>query len=113
MRSIFFKKLTAAFGGNLKKIVCGGAPIRPEIGKFFGDIGIWVIGGYGITECSPLVSVNDESANDYHTVGRRLPCLEWRVDEPNEEGIGEISVKGDVVMLGYYKQPDKTRRSAS
>ena len=108
MRSIFFKKLTAAFGGNLKKIVCGGAPIRPEIGKFFGDIGIWVIGGYGITECSPLVSVNDESANDYHTVGRRLPCLEWRVDEPNEEGIGEISVKGDVVMLGYYKQPDKT-----
>ncbi len=108
MRPIFFKKLTAAFGGNLKKIVCGGAPIRPEIGKFFGDIGIWVIGGYGITECSPLVSVNDEKANDYNTVGRRLPCLSWRVDEPNEEGIGEICVKGDVVMLGYYKQPEKT-----
>ncbi len=108
MRKVFFKQITDAFGGNLKKIVCGGAPIRPEIGKFFGDIGIWVIGGYGITECSPLVSVNDEQANDYNTVGRRLPCLEWRVDAPNEEGIGEIQVKGDVVMLGYYKQPEKT-----
>ncbi len=108
MRSVFFKKITDAFGGNLRKIVCGGAPIRPEIGKFFGDIGIWVIGGYGITECSPLVSVNDEQANDYNTVGRRLPCLEWRVYEPNEEGIGEIQVKGDVVMMGYYKQPEKT-----
>jgi long-chain acyl-CoA synthetase len=108
MRGVFFKQITDSFGGNLKKIVCGGAPIRPEIGKFFGDIGIWVIGGYGITDCSPLVSVNDESANDYHTVGRRLPCIEWRVSDPNEEGIGEIQVKGDVVMLGYYKQPEKT-----
>ncbi len=108
MRPVFFKKIIEPFGGNLKKIVCGGAPIRPEIGQFFGDIGIWVIGGYGITECSPLVSVNDESANDYKTVGRRLPCLQWKVDEPNEEGIGEILVKGDVVMLGYYKQPEKT-----
>jgi len=108
MRKVFFKQITDAFGGNLTKIVCGGAPIRPEIGKFFGDIGIWVIGGYGITECSPLVSVNDELANDYHTVGRRLPCLSWRIDQPNEEGIGEIQVKGDVVMLGYYKQPEKT-----
>ncbi len=108
MRKVFFKQITDAFGGNLRKIVCGGAPIRPEIGKFFGDIGIWVIGGYGITECSPLVSVNDEKANDYNTVGRRLPCLEWRVDAPNEEGIGEIAVKGDVVMMGYYKQPEKT-----
>lgn len=108
MRGIFFKKILENFGGNLKKIVCGGAPIRPEIGKFFGDIGIWVIGGYGITECSPLVSVNDESANDYNTVGRRLPCLQWKVENPNSEGIGEICVKGDVVMLGYYKQPEKT-----
>ncbi len=108
MRTVFFKKITDAFGGNLRKIVCGGAPIRPEIGKFFGDIGIWVIGGYGITECSPLVSVNDELANDYATVGRRLPCLQWRIDRPNEEGIGEIQTKGDVVMMGYYKQPEKT-----
>ena len=108
LRPKLFGEIRNVFGGNLKKIVCGGAPIRPEIGKFFGDIGISMTGGYGITECSPLVCVNDENCNDYHTVGHKLPCLEWKISEPNEEGIGEITVKGDVVMKGYYKQPEKT-----
>lgn len=108
LRPKLFKELHDLFGGNLRKIVCGGAPIRPEMGEFFNDIGIPMTGGYGITECSPLVSVNDESSNDFNTAGHRLACLQWRIDEPNEEGIGEIAVKGDVVMLGYYKMPDKT-----
>ncbi len=107
-RKKIFAQIHENFGGNLRKIVCGGAPIRPEIGQFFDDIGIALIGGYGITECSPLVSVNDESFLSYDTVGFRLPCLEWRIDSPNEEGIGEICVKGDVVMLGYYKKPEQT-----
>ncbi len=107
-RKKLFKDVHEVFGGNLRKIVCGGAPIRPEIGEFFNDIGIALVGGYGITECSPLVSVNDESFMSYDTVGFRLPCLDWRIDEPNEEGIGEICVKGDVVMLGYYNNPEKT-----
>lgn len=108
LRPKLFAELHNLFGGKLRKIVCGGAPIRPEMGEFFNDIGIPMTGGYGITECSPLVSVNDESSNDFHTAGRRLACLQWRIDEPNEEGIGEIAVKGDVVMLGYYKMPEKT-----
>ncbi len=108
LRPKLFKELHDLFGGNLRKIVCGGAPIRPEMGEFFNDIGIPMTGGYGITECSPLVSVNDESSNDFNTAGHHLACLQWRIDEPNEEGIGEIAVKGDVVMLGYYKMPDKT-----
>ncbi len=108
LRKTLFKSIHEAFGGRLRKIVCGGAPIRPEIGKFFDDIGISLINGYGITECSPLVSVNHDQFNDYRTVGIRLPCIEWKVDNPNQEGIGEICVKGDVVMLGYYKQPEKT-----
>ncbi len=107
-RKKLFKDVHEVFGGNLRKIVCGGAPIRPEIGEFFNDIGIALVGGYGITECSPLVSVNDESFMSYDTVGFRLPCLDWRIDSPNEEGIGEICVKGDVVMLGYYNSPEKT-----
>jgi len=108
LRKVFFKSIHNAFGGRLRKIVCGGAPIRPEIGKFFDDIGISLINGYGITECSPLVSANHDEFNDYHTVGIKLPCIDLRIDNPNEEGIGEICVKGDVVMLGYYKQPERT-----
>ncbi len=108
LRPMIFRSLRNVFGGRLIKIVCGGAPIRPEIGEFFNDIGIYLVGGYGITECSPLVSVNHERTITYDTVGKRLPCLEWRIDSPNEEGIGEICVKGDTVMKGYYKQPEKT-----
>ena len=108
LRPVLFKTLRNVFGGKLVKIICGGAPIRPEIGKFFDDIGINLIGGYGITECSPLVSVNDEKSLTYDTVGYPLPCTQVRIDQPNEEGIGEILVKGDTVMLGYYKQPEKT-----
>lgn len=108
LRPKLFREILETFGGRLRRIVCGGAPIRPEIGKFFGDIGIAMTGGYGITECSPLVCVNDPDSNDYHTAGHRLACLDWRIDEPNEDGIGEICIKGDVVMKGYYKQPEKT-----
>ena len=108
LRKTLFKKVHQAFGDRLIKIVTGGAPIRTEISKFFDDIGINLINGYGITECSPLVCANNDYFNDYNTAGLRLPCVEWRIDEPNEEEIGEICVKGDIVMLGYYKQPEKT-----
>lgn len=96
------------FGGNLIKIVSGGAPIRAEIAEFFDDVGISLVNGYGITECSPLVCANPDNANDFHTAGIKLPCLEWKIDSPNSEGIGEILVKGDSVMIGYYKRPDLT-----
>lgn len=108
LRRPFFKQIHTTFGGRLIKIVCGGAPIRPEIGEFFDNIGINLINGYGITECCPLVCANNDYFNDYHTAGLKLPCIDWRIDEPNDEGIGEICVKGDIVMLGYYKQPEMT-----
>jgi long-chain acyl-CoA synthetase len=107
-RREMFGFIHETFGGKLKKIVCGGAPIRPEVAKFFDDIGLDLINGYGITECSPLVCANHDMYNDFRTVGIKLPCIEWRIDQPNEEGIGEICVKGDIVMIGYYKQPELT-----
>ena len=107
-RRKFFAAIHNTFGGNLRKIVCGGAPIRSEIGEFFDDIGIDLIGGYGITECSPLVSVNRDQCNDCTTVGLKLPCIDVDIFEPNEEGIGEIRVKGKTVMLGYYKNEEAT-----
>lgn len=109
LRRTFFKSIIDNFGGNLAEIVCGGAPIRPEVGKFFNDIGITLLNGYGISECSPLVSVNKfDSSNDCRTVGYPLPCLEVKIDDPDSDGNGEICVKGDVVMKGYYKQPELT-----
>ena len=109
-RKTFFKSIHEAFGGNLRKIVAGGAPIRYEIGKFFNDIGIPLIAGYGITECSPLVSVNMDNFNDPSTAGILLPCAEIKFQNINENGDGEICVKGDIVMMGYYKDPEKTNR---
>lgn len=107
-RRTLFSMIHKNFGGKLKKIVCGGAAIRPEVGEFFDNIGISLINGYGITECSPLVCANHDAANDYHTAGIKLRCIEWRIDDPDEEGIGEICIKGDTVMLGYYNRPDLT-----
>ena len=108
MRRKLFSQIYDVFGGRIIKLVCGGAPIRPELAAFFDAVGINLINGYGITECSPLVSVNRDYYSDYRSVGVKLPCLEIKIDEPNEDGEGEICVKGDVVMMGYYKNPEAT-----
>ena len=108
LRKTLFASVHKAFGGNLRKIVCGGSPLRPELGEFFDGIGISLINGYGITECSPLVSANHDMFNDSTTVGIPLPCCRIKFDNITPDGDGEICVKGDVVMLGYYKQPELT-----
>ncbi len=113
IRRKVFKDILDGFGGNLKLIICGGAAIRKEIGEFFDDIGITLIGGYGITECSPLVSVNTFSDNSFESAGHRLPCMEWKIDAPDSSGEGEILVKGDNVMIGYYNDPERTAEAFS
>ena len=110
IRAKLFKSIYDGLGGNLRTIICGGAPLRPEIGKFFEDIGITLLNGYGITECSPLVSVNSKRLNDSRTVGLVLPCCEIKLENKNAEGDGEVCVKGDIVMMGYYKEKEKTDR---
>lgn len=109
-RKTFFKSIHEAFGGKLRKIVVGGAPLRADIGYFFDAIGIDLINGYGITECSPLVSVNREEFNDPRTVGVVLPCCEIKFENVNSDGDGEICVKGDIVMMGYYKDKERTEK---
>lgn len=109
-RKVFFKSIHEAFGGNLRKIVVGGAPIRAELGSFFDSIGIALVNGYGITECSPLVSANMDDFNDCATVGIVLPCCEIKFENVGEDGQGEICVKGDIVMKGYYKDKERTER---
>ncbi|MBQ4036601.1 MAG: AMP-binding protein [Clostridia bacterium] len=111
VRRKLFAEVHEAFGGELRIIVVGAAPLRPDVIDFFENIGITVCQGYGITECSPLVSVNrNNKYADPKTVGMPLPCLEVRIDNPGEDGCGEICVKGRTVMLGYYKNEEETRR---
>ncbi len=107
-RRKIFAEIHNGLGGNLEKLVCGGAPLRAEVADFFEAIGILVTNGYGITECSPLVSVNTDFINDPKTVGFPMECVKVRIADENEDGEGEISVKGDTVMMGYYKNPEAT-----
>ncbi len=108
VRKKAFSSIHNALGGRLRKVVCGGAPVPEDTAHFFDSIGISLLNGYGITECSPLVSVNADYNNDYRTVGYPLPCIDVKIEDKDSDGIGEICVKGDTVMLGYYKMPEKT-----
>lgn len=108
LRGTLFKTVHKTFGGNLKKIVSGGAALRSEISKFFNDIGITLVNGYGITECSPLVCMSREGFNDYDNVGLPIPCLKIKIADADSNGIGEVSVKSPSVMMGYYKDEERT-----
>ncbi len=110
VRRKWFSMIIKPFGGNFKKIVSGGAPLRPEIADFFESIGITVVNGYGISECSPLISITREGYEDCSTAGVAVPTTEVKVINPDENGIGEICVKGNHVMLGYYKNENETKR---
>ena len=107
-RKKFFKEIHEVFGGNMKKILCGGAPLRGELVEFFDDIGLPLVSGYGITECSPLVTANRDYFNFPGTTGLPLPGLEVEINSPSSDGIGEIKVKGPTVMMGYYKDSEQT-----
>lgn len=108
IRKNVFKAIHEVFGGRVKTIVCGGAPLSREIIDFYEGIGISVLNGYGITECAPLISVNRSKNNILGSVGNVIDDAFVVIDEPNEEGEGEILFKGSNVMLGYYKDREAT-----
>lgn len=110
-RKLFFKPVLEALGGNLRLIVCGGAPLRQEIIKGFDDLGISVYNGYGITECAPLISSNCTLKVIPGSVGIIVPDSRVRISETNPDGTGEIQVSGPNVMLGYYKDEVSTKKS--
>lgn len=111
LRRLLFRKVHANFGGKLKAIVCGGAALKPELITFFGDIGITIHNGYGITECTPLISVNLNKKGEHFSVGKIFSSCQVKIDNKNEEGIGEILVKGPNVMIGYYKDDESNEKS--
>ena len=99
----FKKKILANFGGELNMIISGGAPLNQEMADLFDAIGVKVLNGYGITECAPIIAVNHNNYIVPKSVGPVLPIDDVRINEPNEDGEGEIFVKGPNVMLGYFK----------
>ena len=110
MRKKFFKSVIENFGGNLEMIISGGAPISDKYMKGFEDLGVTIINGYGITECSPIVALNRNNNIKFGTVGNAIPTVQIKIEEPDSDGEGEIWVKGDIVMIGYYKKPEETAK---
>lgn len=108
LRRVFFKSVIDAFGGNLEMLIVGGAPLDLKVAKGFDDLGITVIGGYGITECSPIISTDRNKDFRFGSAGLPIPGVEVKVDNPDENGEGELLVKGPIVMLGYYNNPEAT-----
>lgn len=105
-----FKDLYVPFGGNLSQIVCGGAMLNPEVVHGFKDLGIYIINGYGITECGPLVSMNANTLKEYKSIGIACPNLEVKLVDTNENGVGELCVKGKSVSKGYYNDEEATKK---
>lgn len=108
LRRKLFKDIHDTFGGKLEMIICGGASLNQDIIDFFNSIGITVLNGYGITECSPLISCNRNKYQKKGSVGTPIIGLQVKIKDPDENGEGEICVKGPNVMLGYYKNPEAT-----
>ena len=111
-RRDLFAEVLNSFGGRLEKIVCGGAALNPRMVEFFDTLGVSIYEGYGITECAPLTCVVPYFNRKYASVGPAVPCCQVRIHDgyENEKGFieGEIQVKGDNVMLGYYNNPEAT-----
>ena len=108
-RREMFSEIHEKFGGNLEYILCGGAYLAPEIEEFMHDIGIQIITGYGLTECSPTVTCSRRYDYKIGSVGLPLECCQISIHDPDEDGIGEIYVKGDNVMMGYYNDEEATK----
>lgn len=104
IRKMMFKKIHDKFGGKFEGCVSGGAPLDLEVADFFETIGIKIYQGYGLSETSPVVSVNYDKRGDLASVGRTLKSFEAKIDDKT----GEIMLKGPSVMKGYYNNPQMT-----
>lgn len=104
-------RIRRGLGGRLRFIVVGGAPCPMHVMTGLKRLGILVVEGYGLTECSPVVTINSVTAPHLGTIGRKLPNVEVRLAETNEQGVGELQVRGPIVMKGYYRDLEATRQA--
>ena len=110
-KKFIFKKLHIQFGGSLRLLIAGGAAPDPEVSKGFRNFGFDFVQGYGLTETSPILTLNRIGHFKDAAAGLPLPGVEIRINAPNKEGVGEIYAKGDNIMLGYYKNKQATIES--
>lgn len=105
------KRLITAFGGEFVQLVCGGAPLNAEVEDFLQKIKFPYTVGYGMTECAPLISFSPADQFVPKSSGKVIPVMEVRIDDPEPKtGIGEICVRGENVMDGYYKNPEASEK---
>ena len=107
-RRKIFGEIIEKLGGKLRLIISGAAPLAPEVAEGLNDFGITTIQGYGLTETSPVLSAERPWAIFPGSVGTPMHSVKLRIDEPDENGVGEIVAQGPNVMLGYYNQPEET-----
>jgi len=109
IRRKLFKDIINQLGGNLRFIVSGASGIDKKVAKGFNDFGMLTVQGYGLTETSPVLTAENEKNIRYGSIGYPLANVEIKLDNKNEEGIGEIVAKGPNVMLGYYENEEATK----
>lgn len=106
-----FKSVLDGLGGKIRLIVSAAAPIDPEIGNKIEGFGILFLQGYGLTETSPLATLVPDTERKFGSVGKAGKCCTVKIHEPNEEGIGEVWIKGENVTRGYYENEEETAKS--
>ncbi|OIO35969.1 MAG: hypothetical protein AUJ74_03845 [Candidatus Omnitrophica bacterium CG1_02_44_16] len=107
---VFLKGLHNVFGPTLRFMVSGGAKLDPQVARSFTRWGYKIIEGYGLTETSPVVAFNNADIGKFASVGRALPGVDISIVNSGSDGVGEIAVRGDNVMLGYYRAPSLTKK---
>lgn len=110
LRFVVKKKVKKSLGGRLRLLIVGAAPIKPETIETFYLLGISTYQGYGLTETSPLIAGNNDFYVNPKAVGLPIHGVEIKIENPNDEGVGEVICRGDNVMLGYYNDPEETER---
>ncbi len=108
-----FEEIHALFGGRLRKIIVGAAALKKNVAEDFELFGIPIIIGYGLTECSPIIICNSDKERTTDSVGKPVKGVEAEIKNKDENGIGEIYVKGPMVMLGYYNNEEETSKVLS
>ena len=111
LKKIVRTKVKNILGGRLRVFIVGAASVNPNIVADFRNLKLNTLQGYGLTECSPLVAGNTDFFQRDDSAGLPIPNVEYKIDSPNSEGIGEILVKGPNVMLGYYKNDEETKKA--